>query len=176
MIHMIVTAIRREVQRFPQIQNLFQLFLKTVLISVLIVTCIGTSSSVSFDIMPQVGIDEMVGGQAAVLPTYDETALCSGAFRVLRSMVNAWIRDVSLHRNVFADFQIVHFYRCDLFPTYSDFLVSAVFRDKVHHFRRSVVLKYVISPSHHFVFLLTDFISRMVSQITWNFTSIPRYI
>lgn len=26
-------------------------------------------------------------------------------------MVNGWLRDVSLHRNIFSDFQIVHFYR-----------------------------------------------------------------
>lgn len=61
--------------------------------------------------MPQASIDEMVGGQTTVLPAYDETTLCTGAFKVLRSMVNTWIRDVSLYRNVFADFQIVHFYR-----------------------------------------------------------------
>lgn len=29
----------------------------------------------------------------------------------MRSMVNGWLREVSLHRNVFSDFQIVHFYR-----------------------------------------------------------------
>lgn len=47
----------------------------------------------------------------ACLPSYDETALCSAAFRVMRSMINGWLREVSLHRNVFSDFQIVHFYR-----------------------------------------------------------------
>lgn len=46
-----------------------------------------------------------------ILPSYDETALCSAAFRVMRSMVNGWLREVSLHRNVFSDFQLVHFYR-----------------------------------------------------------------
>jgi DNA polymerase epsilon subunit 1 len=53
----------------------------------------------------------MMGGQGTVLPSYDETALCSGAFKVLRSMVSAWLRDVSVYKNVFADFQILHFYR-----------------------------------------------------------------
>lgn len=57
-------------------------------------------------------IDDLVGpNAAATLPSYDETALCSAAFRVMRSMVNGWLRDVSLHRNIFSDFQIVHFYR-----------------------------------------------------------------
>lgn len=46
-----------------------------------------------------------------ILPSYDETALCSAAFRVMRSMVNGWLREVSLYRNAFSDFQISHFYR-----------------------------------------------------------------
>lgn len=65
----------------------------------------------SFDTIPQASLEDMVGGQVTVLPSYDETALCSGVFRVLRSMVSAWLRDVSLYKNVFADFQILHFYR-----------------------------------------------------------------
>lgn len=60
----------------------------------------------------QVSLDDMVDrNSAACLPSYDETALCSAAFRVMRSMVNGWLREVSLHRNIFSDFQIVHFYR-----------------------------------------------------------------
>lgn len=51
------------------------------------------------------------GNSAANLPSYDETALCSAAFRVMRSMVTGWLREVAIHRNVFSDFQIVHFYR-----------------------------------------------------------------
>lgn len=46
-----------------------------------------------------------------VLPSYDETALCSAAFRIMRTMVNGWLREVSIHRNIYSDFQIVHFYR-----------------------------------------------------------------
>lgn len=54
----------------------------------------------------------MVGNNpTATLPSYDETALCSAAFRIMRSLVNSWLREVAIHRNVFADFQIVHFYR-----------------------------------------------------------------
>uniref|UniRef100_A0A1B6LUL8 DNA polymerase epsilon catalytic subunit n=1 Tax=Graphocephala atropunctata TaxID=36148 RepID=A0A1B6LUL8_9HEMI len=101
----------------------------------------GTSSSVSFDLMPQVSIDEMVGGQAAVLPTYDETALCSGAFRVLRSMVNAWIRDVSLHRNVFADFQIVHFYRWLRSP--NALLYDPALRRTLHNLMKKLFIQLV---------------------------------
>lgn len=54
----------------------------------------------------------MIGpNPSTTLPSYDETALCSSAFRVMRSMVNGWLREVSIHRNVYSDFQIVHFYR-----------------------------------------------------------------
>lgn len=48
---------------------------------------------------------------ASILPSYDDTALCSAAFRVMRSMINGWLREVTMNRNVFSDFQIVHFYR-----------------------------------------------------------------
>lgn len=31
--------------------------------------------------------------------------------RILKSMVSGWVRDVTVYNNVFADNQIVHFYR-----------------------------------------------------------------
>lgn len=73
----------------------------------------GASAAITFDVIPQSSLDDMVSQTSATasLPSYDETALCSAAFRVMRSMVNGWLREVSLHRNVFSDFQIVHFYR-----------------------------------------------------------------
>lgn len=73
----------------------------------------GTSSCVAFDNIPQVSLEEIVGSNVppTSLPAYDETALCAPAFKILRTMVNSWLRDITLYRNVFADFQIVHFYR-----------------------------------------------------------------
>ncbi len=71
----------------------------------------GTAGSVAFDAAPQASLEEMLGGQGSSLASYDETALVSSAFRVLRTMVAAWLRDVSRFRNVFADYQIIHFYR-----------------------------------------------------------------
>ncbi|KAH8310400.1 hypothetical protein KR044_001123, partial [Drosophila immigrans] len=72
----------------------------------------GASSAITFDVLPQASLEEMIGSlPAATLPSYDETALCSAAFRVLRSMVNGWLREVSINQNIFSDFQIVHFYR-----------------------------------------------------------------
>ena len=71
------------------------------------------ASAMSFDAMPQTSLEEMVQGQGAatMLASYDETALCSTAFRILKSMVHGWIRDVTQYHNVFADHQIIHFYR-----------------------------------------------------------------
>ena len=45
------------------------------------------------------------------MSSYDDTAAVSSAFRVMKTMVSAWLREVSQFRNVFADYQIIHFYR-----------------------------------------------------------------
>jgi DNA polymerase epsilon subunit 1 len=72
----------------------------------------GASSAITFDtVQQQAFLDDMITNQNQMLPSYDETALCSAAFRIMRSMVNGWFRDVSLNRNVYSDYQIVHFYR-----------------------------------------------------------------
>jgi hypothetical protein len=76
---------------------------------------LGTGSSVAFDRAQPLSVSTMAGASAPVGPiissTPSETAICSGSFRVMRAMVSAWLRDVTLHGNVFADLQIVHFYR-----------------------------------------------------------------
>jgi hypothetical protein len=41
----------------------------------------------------------------AELSSYSESAMCVTVFRVLKSVVASWLRDISVHRNVFADFQ-----------------------------------------------------------------------
>nr|XP_003707004.1 PREDICTED: DNA polymerase epsilon catalytic subunit A [Megachile rotundata] len=73
----------------------------------------GTSSFVGFHNQQQTSIQDMATGDSALtaIPSYDETALCNPAFRALRSMVNTWLLDVSVYKNVFADYQIIHFYR-----------------------------------------------------------------
>jgi len=72
----------------------------------------GTAATVAFDNMPQASLEEMMGNTPGpTLANYDETALCSAAFRVLRSMVAYWLKDVSVNANVMADYQLVHFYR-----------------------------------------------------------------
>ena len=71
----------------------------------------GAAGAVAFDAAPQANLEELLSGSGASLASYDETALAAPAFRVLRTMVGSWLRDVSLYKNIYADYQIVHFYR-----------------------------------------------------------------
>ncbi|KAK8403806.1 hypothetical protein O3P69_000115 [Scylla paramamosain] len=71
----------------------------------------GTSSSVAFDAAPQASLQDMMSGPDSSATVYDETSRSASAFKVLRQMVAAWLRDVSVYKNVFADYQIIHFYR-----------------------------------------------------------------
>lgn len=57
----------------------------------------------------------MGGDAATTIPSYDEITLCNPAFKTLRSMVNAWLLEVSDYKNVFADYQLIHFYRYIIF-------------------------------------------------------------
>lgn len=54
----------------------------------------------------------MEGSSGATLTVYDEAALCSSTFKILRGMVHTWMNEVSSHGNFFADLQLQHFYRC----------------------------------------------------------------
>lgn len=76
----------------------------------------GVSSSVAFDAEGSacVSLEGMVAGQQALgasVSSYDDVALSASAFRVLRTMVSSWMRDVAVYRNVFADFQLAHLFR-----------------------------------------------------------------
>ncbi|CAK8688654.1 unnamed protein product [Clavelina lepadiformis] len=74
----------------------------------------AASSGVSFDVIQQSSLEELVSGtHSAVsgLASYDDTALCSNTFRILKSMVQGWLRDVSLYKNQLADDQLQNFYR-----------------------------------------------------------------
>ncbi|XP_041968884.1 DNA polymerase epsilon catalytic subunit 1 isoform X2 [Aricia agestis] len=71
----------------------------------------GTSVATSFGAQHANIQDVMATTGSNATANYDETAQCAAAFRVLRGMVAAWLRDVSHYKNVFADFQISHFYR-----------------------------------------------------------------
>ncbi|GFU44302.1 DNA polymerase epsilon catalytic subunit A [Nephila pilipes] len=73
----------------------------------------GTSASIAFDSGSVSSLADMMNeqGAASSVGVYDESALCAGAFRILRTMVANWVRDVIQYKNVFADNQIVNFYR-----------------------------------------------------------------
>lgn len=73
----------------------------------------GANAAITFDNIPQASLDDMITNPnlLQMLPSYDETALCSAAFRIMRTMVSGWLREVTVNRNIYSDFQIVHFYR-----------------------------------------------------------------
>ncbi|XP_076126347.1 DNA polymerase epsilon catalytic subunit A [Alosa pseudoharengus] len=73
----------------------------------------GASMGVSFDVIQHASLEEMMtGNQAATaVASYDETALCSNTFRILKSMVVGWVREITQYHNVYADNQVMHFYR-----------------------------------------------------------------
>ncbi|EGI59695.1 PREDICTED: DNA polymerase epsilon catalytic subunit A [Acromyrmex echinatior] len=73
----------------------------------------GTSTFVAFHNQQRPSIQDMAMGSdaATVIPSYDEITLCNPSFKILRNMVNTWLLDVSLYKNTFADYQLIHFYR-----------------------------------------------------------------
>lgn len=103
----------------------------------------GTSTFVAFDNTPQVSLQEIVsrGAGVATLPSYDETALCSVAFKILKTMVNSWLRDVSEYRNVFADYQVIHFYRWLRSP--SALLYDPALRRMLHNLMKKLFIQLV---------------------------------
>ncbi|KAG9339579.1 hypothetical protein JZ751_023470 [Albula glossodonta] len=58
-------------------------------------------------------LEEMMSGNQGVsaVASYDETALCSNTFRILKSMVVGWVKEITQYHNVYADNQVMHFYR-----------------------------------------------------------------
>ncbi|XP_045460209.1 DNA polymerase epsilon catalytic subunit 1 [Harmonia axyridis] len=68
----------------------------------------GTSSVNAFDAVNAASLDDLVGGHQN---SYDETSRCAEAFKILRGMAILWMRDISMYKNVYADFQVIHFYR-----------------------------------------------------------------
>ncbi|PAA63472.1 hypothetical protein BOX15_Mlig016561g2 [Macrostomum lignano] len=66
----------------------------------------------TYEILPVQGVEEMMSEAAgSSLSQYDETAACSTAFRTIRSLALAWIRDVTQHSHRCADNLLVHLQR-----------------------------------------------------------------
>lgn len=84
----------------------------------------------------------MIGNNpSATLPSYDETALCSAAFRIMKAMVNDWLRDVAINRSVFSDIQIIHFYRWVRSP--HSLLYDPALRRNLNNLMRKMFLQIV---------------------------------
>lgn len=101
----------------------------------------GTSVATSFGAQHH-NIQEVISntGVNASL-SYDETAQCSAAFKILRTMVASWLRDVTQYKNVFADFQISHFYRW--LKTSSSLLYDPALRRTLYNLMKKLFLMLV---------------------------------
>lgn len=102
----------------------------------------GASSAITFDVIPQASLEDMISNNpSANLSNYDESALCSAALKVMRSMVNSWLREVAIERNVFADFQIVHFYRW--IRSSASFLYDPALRRNLNNLMQKIFLQII---------------------------------
>jgi len=66
----------------------------------------------NFDQLPQQSLDDMLQGKTtANISFYDDTALCTAAYRIMKSMLNSWLGEVVSYENPLAAEQIEHFHR-----------------------------------------------------------------
>ncbi|KAH9489960.1 hypothetical protein Btru_036333 [Bulinus truncatus] len=100
------------------------------------------ASAVSFD-APQTSLEDMIQGQGAatMLASYDETALCATTFRILKMMVQGWLKDVMSHQNYHADNQLIHFYRWIRSP--SALLYDPALRRTLHNLMKKVFMQLI---------------------------------
>ncbi|CAB1321597.1 unnamed protein product [Coregonus sp. 'balchen'] len=103
----------------------------------------GASLGVSFDVIQQASLEEMMSGNqgAGAVASYDETALCSNTFRILKSMVVGWVREITQYHNVYADNQVMHFYRWLRSP--SSLLYDPALHRTLHNMMKKVFLQLV---------------------------------
>ncbi|KAF6026125.1 POLE [Bugula neritina] len=91
----------------------------------------------NFDQLPQQSLDSMLQGKTAANTSfYDETALCSSAFRIMKAMLNSWLCEVVKYENPLAAEQIEHFHRWLLDP--SALLYDPALKKLVHTITRKV--------------------------------------
>ncbi|KAG7263406.1 hypothetical protein CRUP_007412, partial [Coryphaenoides rupestris] len=103
----------------------------------------GASLGVSFDVIQQASLEDMMSGNqgAVAVASYDETALCSNTFRILKSMVVGWVREITQYHNVYADNQVMHFYRWLRSP--SSLLYDPALHRTLHNMMKKVFLQLV---------------------------------
>nr|XP_051692815.1 DNA polymerase epsilon catalytic subunit A isoform X3 [Oryctolagus cuniculus] len=101
------------------------------------------SLGVSFDTVPQASLEEMVtGNQATSTPaSYDETTLRPSTFRILKSMVVGWVKEITQYHNVYADNQVMHFYRWIRSP--SSLLHDPALHRTLHNMMKKLFLQLV---------------------------------
>lgn len=101
----------------------------------------GTSVATSFGAQHANIQDAMANAGSNASMTYDETAQCSAAFKILRTMIASWLRDVTQYKNIFADFQISHFYRW--LKTSSSLLYDPALRRTLYNLMKKLFLMLV---------------------------------
>lgn len=103
----------------------------------------ASSIGVSFDVIQQASLEDMVTGNQAVnsLASYDETALCSNTFRILKSMVVGWVKEITQYHNIYADNQVMHFYRWLRSP--SSLLYDPALHRTLHNMMKKLFLQLV---------------------------------
>ncbi|XP_058137158.1 DNA polymerase epsilon catalytic subunit A [Dasypus novemcinctus] len=101
------------------------------------------SVGISFDVIQPASLEDMVtGNQASSVPaSYDEAALCSNTFRILKSMVVGWVREITQYHNVYADNQVMHFYRWLRSP--SSLLHDPALHRTLHSLMRKLFLQLI---------------------------------
>ncbi|KAF6780147.1 hypothetical protein AHF37_00368 [Paragonimus kellicotti] len=96
----------------------------------------------------------------ANITSYDETAACSAVFRVLRTMVSGWVRDVTQYQNPLADEQIIYFYQWLRSPR--SLLYDPALRRTVQKLMKKVFLKLVDELNHLHVDVVFANFSRLI--------------
>ncbi|XP_066459860.1 DNA polymerase epsilon catalytic subunit A [Eleutherodactylus coqui] len=101
------------------------------------------SIGISFDVIQQASLEDMVTGnqQTSAVASYDETALCSNTFRILKSMVVGWVKEITQYHNVYADNQVMHFYRWLRSP--SSLLYDPALHRTLHNMMKKLFLQLV---------------------------------
>ncbi len=108
------------------------------------------ASSVNFSSGNQPNLQQMMSGDMTsqiFSSYYDEAALVVPALRIMRTMVQYWLRDVASFGNAFADMQIVHFYRWVQSPN------SLLYDPAIRRTLQSYMKKFCVLVSFFSVFL-----------------------
>ncbi|KAF7989243.1 hypothetical protein HCN44_007840 [Aphidius gifuensis] len=102
----------------------------------------GTSNFVAYHNQPQASLQDIATGEGNIaLPSYDETALCSKAFGVLKQTVSQWLQAVVKYKNVFADEQLIHFYRWLRSP--NSLLYDPALRRTLHSYMKKLFVQLI---------------------------------